>query len=126
MPTTRKNTQQRQAIRAALQEADRPLSPNEVLEAAQTEAPTLGIATVYRNLRTLTEDGWLQPVGLPGGPDRYEIAGKDHHHHFHCRSCDRLFEVESCPGNLQRICPPGFALDDHEIILYGHCSDCAD
>ncbi|MDY7094974.1 MAG: transcriptional repressor [Acidobacteriota bacterium] len=125
MPTTRKNTQQRQAIRSALQEADRPLSPTEVLEAAQTEAPTLGIATVYRNLRTLMEDGWLQSVGLPGNPDRYEIAGKEHHHHFHCRGCDRLFEVADCPGDLQSICPQGFALDDHKIILYGHCSDCS-
>lgn len=122
---TRKNTQQRQAIRTAIQDADRPLSPTEVLEAAQEEAPTLGIATVYRNLRTLMEDGWLRPVGLPGNPDRYEIAGKDHHHHFHCRSCDRLFDVDDCPGDLDHICPPGFALDDHEIILYGHCSDCS-
>lgn len=120
----RKRTHQRKAIRTALEGADRPLSPQEVLAAAQENVPSLGIATVYRNLRSLLDDGWLRSVGLPGAPDRYEVAGKHHHHHFHCQGCDRVFEVEDCPGDLGSLCPPGFELTSHEIILYGRCSDC--
>jgi Fur family transcriptional regulator, ferric uptake regulator len=120
-----RKTQQRGAIRRALSKADRPLSPREILDSARDSVPGLGIATVYRNVKALLGDGWLRTVDLPGAPSRYEVAGKDHHHHFHCRSCDRVYEVEECPGSLRDIAPRGFELDSHEIILYGTCESCA-
>lgn len=119
-----RNTQQRGAIRHALSQAGRPLSPREILDSARDSVPGIGIATVYRNVKALVGDGWLRTVDLPGAPSRYEVAGKDHHHHFHCRNCDRVFEVEECPGTLQDIAPRGFELDSHEIILYGTCETC--
>lgn len=119
-----RNTRQRGAIRRALQRADRPLSPNEVLAEARTEVGGLGIATVYRNIRALVDEGWLATVELPGEVARYELGGKAHHHHFHCRTCDRVFEVEGCPGSLQSLVPRGFALDGHEVVLYGTCAEC--
>ena len=70
-----RDTRQRRAIRAVFQDSARPLSPEEVLQAAQAEAPTLGLATVYRNLKGLVEEGWLVPVALPGAAPRYEPAG---------------------------------------------------
>ncbi len=120
----RRRTRQRGSIRQALEKADRPLSPQEILTAARRVSPSLGIATVYRNVKALVDEGWLQPVELPGAPSRYERAGKGHHHHFHCRSCDRVYEVDDCPGTLRELTPPGFELDAHEIILYGTCSEC--
>ena len=119
-----RKTQQRGAIRHALSQADRPLSPREILDSARGSVPGLGIATVYRNVKALVGDGWLRTVDLPGAPSRYEVAGKDHHHHFHCRNCDRVYEVEECPGTLKDIAPQGFELDSHEIILYGTCESC--
>jgi Fur family ferric uptake transcriptional regulator len=112
-----RNTKQRREIRCVLQRAGRPLSPREVLA-------RLGIATVYRNLRALVEAQWLRAVELPGAPDRYEVAGKAHHHHFHCRSCDGLFEIEDCPGNLAALTPDHYQLERHEIFLYGLCDTC--
>lgn len=120
-----RKTRQRDAIQRALEEADRPLGPEEIQARAQKIVPRLGIATVYRTVKALTEAGTLVTVDLPGEPTRYEIAGKDHHHHFHCRACGRVFEVEGCPGDLSRLNPPGFKLEDHEVILYGLCGTCA-
>lgn len=101
----RRRTHQRAAIRSAIGEADRPLSPYEILSSAQEQAPGLGIATVYRNIRALVEEGWLRAVDLPGAPSRYGVAGKGHHHHVHCRSCDRVFEVDDCPGRVADLAP---------------------
>ncbi len=120
-----RETRQRRAIRRAFTEAGHPLGPGEILEAARKYARGLGIATVYRNLKSLQEDGWLVPVELPGEPPRYEVAGKDHHHHFHCRKCDRVFEVDGCPGELSRLTPDGFELESHEFVMYGRCEECA-
>lgn len=120
-----RRTAQRAAIRRVFERAAGPLSPAEALGAARAEVPTLGLATVYRNIRSLVDEGWLTEVPLPGAPDRYEVAGKRHHHHFRCRVCDRVFEVEACPPDLSRLVPRGFALEGHDITLVGRCADCA-
>jgi Fur family ferric uptake transcriptional regulator len=119
-----RQTRQREAIRAALATAGRPLGPAEVLAAARTELPGLGIATVYRTLKALVAEGWLRPVELPGAAARYEVAGKRHHHHFHCRACDGVYEVEACPAGIRGLLPGGFRHEEHEIILYGVCASC--
>jgi Fur family ferric uptake transcriptional regulator len=122
---TKRDTQQRRAIRAAIDDANRPLSPREVLESARRGSPGLGIATVYRTLKTWVEEGGLTQVDLPGEPPRYEATGKQHHHHFHCRSCDRVYELQGCPEGLRSLTPPGFSLESHEVVLYGRCAECA-
>ena len=119
-----RDTRQRRVLRQVLVQADRPLSPQEILEAAQGEMPRLGIATVYRNVKAMSEEGILQAVELPGEGLRYEVAGKHHHHHFHCRACGRVFEVEGCPGDMGRLAPPEFHVESHMIVLYGRCPEC--
>ena len=120
-----RNTRQRSAIRDAIAQAGRPLLPQEVLAAAQASAPGLSIATVYRNLRALQDEGALRAVLLPGENARYELAGAAHHHHFQCLSCQRVFEVTACPGDLASLAPAGFTVEDHDLTLYGRCGDCA-
>ena len=119
-----RNTRQRTAIRDAISKAGRPLTPQEVLDAAREDAPGLSIATVYRNLRALADDGTLRTVMLPGENARYEPAGGGHHHHFQCLGCQRVFEVLACPGDLSALAPPGFTVEDHDLTLYGRCSEC--
>lgn len=119
-----RSTRQSAAIRAALAAAGRPLSPAEVLDAARAEVSALGMATVYRTLKALVDDGAIQVVTLPGEPPRYETAAHGHHHHFRCDACGKVFDVPGCPGDLGDLAPPGFVVDRHEITLYGRCSAC--
>src|SRR5277367_4227525 len=79
-----RKTQQREAIRRALVAAGRPLSPQEIADAAQADAPGVGLATVYRTVKRFSEEGWLVAIALPGESPRYELSGKTHHHHFRC------------------------------------------
>ncbi|MBM3464535.1 MAG: transcriptional repressor [Armatimonadetes bacterium] len=119
-----RSTNQRRVIRKVLDEAERPLGPQEILEAAQSHLPTLGIATVYRTLKGFLEDGTVAPVELPGESLRYETSGKPHHHHFRCRECNRVFELEGCEVQTRGLAPPGFKVDAHELVLYGACKEC--
>jgi Fur family ferric uptake transcriptional regulator len=120
-----RNTRQRSAIRDAIARAERPLLPQEVLDAAQEDVPGIGIATVYRNLKALVDEGELQAVNLPGENPRFEVMGHRHHHHFQCRQCQRVFDVHACPGDLSHLAPQGFTVEDHDLTLYGRCRDCA-
>ncbi len=122
----KRDTQQRDAIRKALLNARRPLSIHEVFELAQSEVAGLGIATVYRNLKALQVEGWIVQVDLPGQPSRWEIAPEGHHHHFLCRTCDKLYEIHACPQGLMRLLPQGYTLEEHDILLRGQCDDCTE
>lgn len=120
-----RHTRQRQAIYDAITAADRPLLPHEILAAAQSSVPGLGVATVYRNLKALVEEGALRAVHLPGENPRYELTGHPHHHHFQCTHCQRVFDVHACPGDFSRLVPEGFSVEDHDLTLYGRCRECA-
>lgn len=119
-----RSTRQRVAIREVIASAQRPLLPQEILDGAHALVPGLGLATVYRNLKSLVEDGVLTPVDFPAQGTRYELAHRPHHHHFQCLHCQRVFDVHGCPGDLRSLAPEGFEVESHEINLYGRCSDC--
>lgn len=119
-----RSTRQRSAIRTVIDAAGRPLSPQEVLETAQAEVPALSMATVYRNLKMLVNEGEIATVTLPGDNPRYESSEHAHHHHFQCTQCKRVFDVHACPGNLAQLAPKGFTVEHHELTLYGRCDEC--
>jgi Fur family ferric uptake transcriptional regulator len=119
-----RRTRQREAIREAIASADGPLSAREILLLAKRHTPGLGLATVYRAIRQLAEEGVVAQVEIPGQSPRYEPAGRRHHHHFHCRACGRVYEVEGCCGHFEKAAPRGFRIEGHDVILYGRCATC--
>jgi Fur family ferric uptake transcriptional regulator len=120
----RRNTQQRREIRQVFESNDRPLAADEVLQLAQEKIAGLGMATVYRTIKALTDEGWLLPVEMPGTSPRYEVRGKAHHHHFQCLKCRRLFELNGCLDHVGKMIPAAFQVTDHVVLIYGLCSDC--
>lgn len=119
-----RDTAQRRAIRRALDEAGRPLGALEVLELSKREVPGLGLATVYRNIKTLAAEGAVAAVELPGQPPRFESSGKGHHHHFLCERCAKVYELGGCLGGLKELLPRGFRMSSHELLLHGRCPSC--
>jgi Fur family ferric uptake transcriptional regulator len=119
-----RKTKQKDAIRAAFTQAARPLSHEEALRLAQETVDGLSIATVYRNIHVLVEEKWLSPVEIPGDTTRYEVAGKDHHHHFQCNACRKLFDLQGCTIEWKTKLPRGFRTTGHEFFVYGLCDSC--
>ncbi|MCH2134641.1 MAG: transcriptional repressor [Phycisphaerales bacterium] len=126
MPVQRQ-TKQLQAVRKAIESAGRPLSIDELHDLATRDIESLGLRTVYRLVRRLQEEGEIVSVAVPGDSDRYELASvaSKHHHHFHCTSCDRYFDIHGCPGGLSKLVPEGFKLEHHDLTLSGLCDACA-
>ena len=122
---TERNTRQKRAIRDAFMVEDRPLSTEEAFAAAQSEIQGLGIATVYRSIRSLLEDGWLTAIDVPGKGTLYELAGKEHHHHFSCTKCLRVLELDGCETDIAVRLPRGFRASGHDVTIYGLCPECS-
>ena len=52
----RRNTSQQRSVRAAIEDAGRPLSINEIADIATDTSPGIGIRTIYRVVKRLLDD----------------------------------------------------------------------
>ncbi|MGD9683270.1 MAG: Fur family transcriptional regulator [Candidatus Obscuribacterales bacterium] len=120
-----KNTKQRRAILKVFESNEGPLSIEDVHVKANQHCKGIGIATIYRNLKSLIDEGTFLAVDMPGGAIFYERAGNDHHHHFSCLRCKKVFDVDICSISLEELVPSGFELREHEILLSGFCNTCS-
>jgi len=121
----KRKTSQRTALEGVFDKEDRPLGVEEILIAGREFVGSLNQATVYRNLKTMVEKGDLLQISHPVLGTLYERTGKGHHHHFHCRVCDRVFELPGCGLDSQKAAPKDFVTEGHEVFLFGVCPTCA-
>ena len=119
-----RNTKQRDAIIDVFRRSDRPLSVGEVHEFAAQTVDGISVATVYRNIKALVDRRRLEVIRLPGEAPRYERTGMDHHHHFRCNSCERLYDLNGCLGGVDALLPRGFRMESHDLLLMGRCASC--
>ncbi|MBK6872238.1 MAG: transcriptional repressor [Kineosporiaceae bacterium] len=130
MTTTRRlQTRQRSAVWAALQDSSDFTSAQQLHARLRESGDGVGLATVYRTLQALAEDGALDVVRNVDGEVLYRRCSTGHHHHLTCRRCRRTVEVDSAAverwarevGNEH-----GFGDVEHVIEVFGTCRDCAE
>jgi len=98
------------------------LSAEEVFQRARAQLPELSRATVYNALGELAEAGLLGVVEGPG-PRQFD-ANVSPHHHFRCRRCSVLHDIE--PARIElRLREPGFEVERAHVLLEGLCPTCA-
>lgn len=99
------------------------LSAEEVFQRARAQLPELSRATVYNALGELAEAGLLGVVEGPG-PRQFD-ANVAPHHHFRCRRCSALFDID--PERIDMtLREPGFEVEQAHVLLEGLCPKCAD
>ena len=119
------NTEQREVIVSILEEADRPLTREEILKRGRIQIPRLGISTVNRAVREMTENSEIVGIEYAGQPRRYELPVGREHPHFICRTCDRVFDLPM-PMQLPPVqVPKGFVVNGGEIVYSGMCAECS-
>ncbi len=122
----KRHTRQREMILQVFEDAQGPLTVQEVHAQAQNEVASLGIATVYRTLKLLRERHQIDEIILPNGETRYERVGLSHHHHFQCMTCQKVLDVEMCPVSIPQgtMLPGDYLVEEHDVTLRGRCPDC--
>jgi Fur family ferric uptake transcriptional regulator len=118
----------RSAVLELLARQDCCASAQELYETLEASGRSVGIASVYRVLDTLSELRLVQRVDIGDGVARYEPAGGgDHHHHVVCGDCGKV-EPFSDPS-LERAIELassrlGYSVEGHEVVLRGECGEC--
>lgn len=100
----------------------------EIYEAVKRVRPRIGLASVYRILHHLVEQGYIKVVGRNDESYRYD-GNVSRHDHAVCTVCGALLDVPievAVPEEaLQRAArATGIELGSHEVMLYGLCSSC--
>ncbi len=127
-------TRQRAILYEVLNRSEKPLTAKSLLAASTAtkgqraeEGAGLWLSTVYRTLELFCEKGLVDKTIKPNDDQPVYILRHDHHEHFAiCTSCNRVFDIVSCPGDVwaAELAGLGFQMTGHRAEVYGLCADC--
>ncbi len=124
----RRQTRQRTAVLAVLGEQDVFRTAQDLHALLRERGDAVGLATVYRALQALADDGLVDVLRTDVGEAAYRRCSPVHHHHLVCRSCGTTVEVADPPVErwAERVAAEhGFADVEHQVEVFGTCRACA-
>ena len=85
--------------------------------------PHLSKTTVYNAVETLKEHNLIQSLSISGSETHYEIK-KNMHHHFVCKKCGRILDINiECP-NIHKVSVEGHIVNEVQGYFIGICKYC--
>jgi len=121
-------TAQRELVARTLLEMGSHVGANELHRRLARKNPRVGLATVYRTLQLLKDNGLIAERHFGERWRRYENVSAPHHDHLVCLGCGAVIEFqEPLIEELQdRVASKnGFKAERHRLELYGYCRDCS-
>lgn len=121
-------TKQRMAVSGALDELTDFVSAQELYRWLHERGQKVSLATVYRILQSMADDGAVDVLRSNDGESVYrQCEAAEHHHHIVCRNCGTAVEIEA-PSiedwTHQVAAQHGFTQPGHTIEIFGLCADC--
>jgi Fe2+ or Zn2+ uptake regulation protein len=115
-----KITPQRLAILKELQKKGH-ANIDEIYEDIKEMFPSISLATIYKNITALKEEGIITEVCLHQKP-KFEIK-KEPHAHFICTNCNKVKDIplkDVLNPDIERKYPN----TQKEFYIYGVCEEC--
>lgn len=102
-------------------------TPAKLYEKLKVQFPTVSLATIYKTLGLLKEEGEVLEIDLHGD-SRYDGYKPYPHPHLICTHCDRIIDGDDLIS-LQNIDKQireqyGFKVTRQQQVFYGICPDC--
>ena len=126
MPKELKHSDQRDALFALLSAVNCHPSAEWLYGELKKDWQKMSLATVYRNLGILCENGDAIRLDIGDGTVRYDARTCDHNHFF-CKVCKSLSDIgESETGDIDAMLAEryGVSIDSHSFVFYGSCREC--
>ena len=121
-----KATFQRMTILSAIEELGH-ANVDEIYEKVRQSHPTLSLATVYKNIITMVDEGVLVEVPIVGKKSKFELK-KEEHLHLVCVECgsvvDRELDEHLAEETRKVASSSSFVLRERQLNLYGVCGEC--
>ncbi|MFD1720531.1 Fur family transcriptional regulator [Amnibacterium endophyticum] len=123
----KRRTWQRTAVREALAEREHFVSAQSLHSQLREGGSPIGLATVYRALADLAEEGEADSLQAEGEQLYRACTSPGHHHHLICRSCGRTVEIEADDIEewaARTAAAHGFRDPQHVVDVFGTCEAC--
>jgi Fur family ferric uptake transcriptional regulator len=120
-------TPQREMIIEALAHSPHHVTAEEIYAQVHERTRAVNIATIYRTLDLLVEQGMASRAGLQDGRIVYAAANHGPHLHLICRGCGCAIDAsQEVLASLERQLRQeyGFAADLQHLTIAGLCSSC--
>ncbi len=125
----KRNTWQREAVRSALGQNAGFVSAQDLHTRMREEGSPIGLATVYRALADLADEGTADSLLSDSGESLFRVCVTDsHHHHLICRVCGDTVEIEASAVEkwAQGVAAEhGYTQPAHVIDIFGVCPRCS-
>ena len=96
---------------------------DEIYSKLKSNNPSLSKTTVYNSLEILEKHGVIQSISISGTELRYDFK-QGMHHHFLCKKCGRITDIDiECP-NLGKMLDCGHNIDEVHGYFKGICKSC--
>ena len=124
-----KYSKQRELIVESLQKRYDHPTAEMVYGDVKEKLPSIGIATVYRNLAKLEEEGKVLKLKTKNGKFRYD-GHLEEHIHFECENCSKIYDIflnDSSEFNneIEKIADTiGAKANNCKLIISGYCKNC--
>lgn len=99
----------------------------ELIEAVRNKIGAISRQAVYDMLGVFVEKKLVRRIQVSGSVARYEDRVGDNHHHFVCRGCGLMFDIECAVGDTPCLTADndhGFEIDEAEVVYWGRCPRC--
>ncbi len=119
-------SKQREIIADALANTKAHPTADELYQSLKPSCPNLSLATVYRNLGQLVQNGVALKISVPSGADRFDGMTKAHHHMV-CECCGRVIDIPTgCVTVLKDkvLESSGCSVNGFDVLFYGTCGEC--
>lgn len=126
-PVGIKKTKQRTCILDVLEQADTPLSAQEIYNRARSADACVWLSTVYRVLEYFINEGLIVKTAvMDSSMALYELNRNQHRHYAVCVNCHKVIELANCPMEKfePEITESDFRVLGHRVEMYGYCKDC--
>ncbi len=121
-----RKTKQKVAILRVLKATKRHPTASWVYEQVRQEISNISLGTVYRDLKSLKQEGEISELGSTGAQSRFDGTAENHYH-FRCRQCSRIFDIGGPVDKEidERLAQKtGFEVFGHRLEFHGLCKDC--
>lgn len=122
-----KYSRQREAIKEYLSGTKEHPTADTVYMNLRANYPNISLATVYRNLNLLADQGEILKLNCQDGCDRFDGNPKPHYH-FLCNGCGRVLDLEmESIDHINVIAGANFEgkVEGHVTFFYGLCPECS-
>ena len=118
-----KITHHRLAILKYLDDHHNHPTADEIYSKLKTKNPSLSKTTVYNSLDILQKNGLIKMLTICGSEYRYDFK-KGMHHHFLCRNCGKIIDIDIACPNIKKVAKYGHEIEEVHGYFKGICKNC--